>query len=126
MAYNKKKLFDQALKIIEQKKCLFIEQVVAYMPCDKTTFYAKFPIDSNENNAIKEAIEKNKIEIKHALQNKWFKGDNATTQIALYKLIGTEEEAQRLNGSKQEIDHTTNGKPIILRLAGSKENGATE
>lgn len=28
------------------------------------------------------------------------------------KLLGTEEEVERLNGSKQRIDHTTNGKDI--------------
>lgn len=110
MAYNKQKLYKQALNVIEKNKLFFIEDVVSYLPCSKPTLYELFPIDSNELNTIKELLEKNRTEIKVSMRSKWYKSDNPTLQMGLMKLIGTDEEADRLNGTriKQEItDHTT-------------------
>lgn len=103
MAYNKEKLLKDALEKAEEKKCFFIEQLVSFMPCCKTTFYELLKNDSDEMNAIKDVLDKNKIEVKTAMYNKWFKSDNATLQIGLMKLIATDEEAHRLNGSKSEV-----------------------
>ena len=35
-----------------------------------------------------------------------YKSDNPTLQLALMKIIGTKDEAHRLNGTKQEIKQT--------------------
>lgn len=114
MAYNKEKLYKDALRLAKEKKCFFIEQLVSFMPCQKSTFYEYFPNGSDESNAIKEVIDNNKVEVKSAMYNKWFKSENATLQMGLMKLIGTEEECQRLNGSKQNIDHTTKGERMNI------------
>lgn len=106
MAYDKKKLYKQALETAKKKKCFFIEQLVSFMPCAKKTFYELFPIESDESNAIKEILDLNKIEIKSAMYNKWFKSDNPTLQVALMKLIATDNEAHRLNGSSQKLEHS--------------------
>lgn len=116
MAYNKKKLYKQALKMAVDKKCFFIEQLVSFMPCDKTTFYKYFKVDTNEFNAIKEVLDTNRIEVKTAMYNKWFKSENPTLQICLMKLIATDEEASRLNGSSQKIDHTVITKEYDIEL----------
>lgn len=108
MAYDKNKLYKQALKIAEEKKCFFIEQLVSLMPISKPTFYDYFKIDSNEFNAIKDILDKNKVEVKSAMYNKWFKSENATLQVALMKLIATDDEAHRLNGTRQSIEHSGN------------------
>ena len=107
MAYDKNKLYKQALEVIDKHKLFFVEDVVAYMPCDKTTLYRYFPPESNEYNDIKEALDKNKTEIKVSMRSKWYKSDNPTLQMGLMKLIGTDEEAHRLNGSHQKIDQKT-------------------
>ena len=104
MAYNKEVLYNQAIEAIENNKLYFIEDIVAYMPCDKTTFYRYFPIDCNEYNILKEKLEANKITTKVSMRKKWNDSDHPTLQVALMKLIGTEEEAHRLNGSSQKID----------------------
>lgn len=110
MAYKKEELVEQALQAIKDNNLMFVSDVVAYLPCDKATFYRK---ECNECNSIKEALEQNRIKTKNGLRAKWYKSDNATVQIALYKLIGTEEEADRLNGSRQKIDHTTQGEKVF-------------
>lgn len=112
MAFNRNKIFKQAKESIEKHKLFFIEDIVAYLPCGKTTFYELFPLGSNELNELKELLEQNRVEIKVSMRSKWYKSENATLQLALMKLIGTDEEAHRLNGSSQKIDATTNGKDI--------------
>jgi ACT domain-containing protein len=105
MAHNKKKLIDESLNAIEKYKLFFIEDVVAYISCCKATFY-KYKL--NEIDAIKQSLENNKINIKVSMRNKWYKSESATLQIALMKIIATEDEAHRLNGSRQEIKHNAN------------------
>lgn len=102
MAYSKRKIYKQALQTIKDKKLFFIEDIVALLPCTKSTFYSFFNIDSDEMNTIKEALEVNKVEVKASMRKKWFDSENPSLQISLMKIIGTDEEAHRLNGSKQE------------------------
>jgi hypothetical protein len=126
MAYNKKKIFNQAKEAIEKNKLFFIEDIVAFLPCSRSTFYDFFPDKSDELDTLKELLEQNRVEIKVSMRSKWYKSENATLQLALMKLIGTDEEAHRLNGSSQKIDATTNGKDIntIINLgSGIKPEG---
>jgi hypothetical protein len=102
MAYDKKKIFEQAKEAIDKYKLFFIEDVVAWLPIAKKTFYEFYPIESNECNELKEMLEKNKVEVKSSLRSKWFKGNNPLTQMALYKLIGTEEEYHRIASTKTD------------------------
>lgn len=113
MAYDRKKIFEQAKEAIEKYKLFFIEDVVAWLPCSKETFYKYFPVDSDELDELKELLEKNKVEIKSALRSKWFKGNNPLTQMALYKLIGTEEEYHRIASTKTENKNINIEKPIF-------------
>ena len=126
MAYNKNKIFKQAKEVIQKNKLFFIEDIVAFLPITKQTFYVFFPLGSDELDELKELLDANRVEIKVSMRSKWYKSENATLQLALMKLIGTDEEAHRLNGSSQKIDATTNGKDIntIINLgSGIKPEG---
>jgi hypothetical protein len=126
MAYNKNKIFKQAKEVIQKNKLFFIEDIVAFLPITKQTFYVFFPLGSDELDELKELLDANRVEIKVSMRSKWYKSENATLQLALMKLIGTDEEAHRLNGSSQKIDTTTNGKDIntIINLgSGIKPEG---
>ena len=76
MAYDKVKILEKTFDVIEKHKLFFIEDVVAYLPCTKTTFYEFFPIDSDEMNTIKGMIEENKVKIKVTIRSKLLKGRN--------------------------------------------------
>jgi len=106
MAYNKKEIFDKCIKVAKEKKCFFIEQLISYLPISKYTFYNYFKKDSNEYNEIKNIIDDNKEITKSAMYRKWFESDNATLQLALMKLLGTDNQAHRLNGTNQKIEHS--------------------
>jgi hypothetical protein len=126
MAYDRTKIYQQALDLIEKKKLFFIEDVVSLLPCDKTTFYRFFEVESNEYNTIKEGLEKNKIEIKNGLRNKWYNGNNPLTQMALYKLIGTEEEYHRIASTKTENKNINIERPIFNGLDINVKNEESE
>jgi hypothetical protein len=112
MAYDKKKIYQQAEEAIKKNNLFFIEDIVAFLPCDKTTFYRFFPTDCNEYNTLKDLLEDNKIKTKSSIRAKLYKSDKASELLALYRLIATSEEHQKLNQSY--IDHTTNGKDINI------------
>jgi hypothetical protein len=126
MAYDRVKIYNQALDLIEKKKLFFIEDVVTLLPISKKTFYEWFVIDSDECNTIKELLDKNKIEIKNGLRNKWYNGNNPLTQMALYKLIGTEEEYHRIASTKTENKNINIEKPIFNGIDINVENQESE
>jgi len=110
MAYDTGKLYEQAIGAIEENNLFFIEDIVAFIPCSKPTFYEHFPVDSNELNALKELLDKNKVVEKVAIRKKLKTSDKAAELLALYRLLATPEEHQKLNQSY--VDHTTKGKEI--------------
>ena len=110
MAYDKAKLYEQAKEAIEKNNLFFIEDIVAFIPCSKQTFYDYFPVDSDEMDTLKEMLEQNKIKTKSGIRAKLWKSEKAAELLALYRLIATPEEHQKLNQSY--IDHTTNGASI--------------
>jgi hypothetical protein len=100
--YKKEELKDLALKVIEKYKLVFITDVEANMPCSRVTLWNHGLTDDED---IQEALTKNKVNMKLAMRQKWFKSNNASLQISLYKLMGTSEERDVLNA--QKIDVTT-------------------
>jgi hypothetical protein len=125
MAYDRKKIFEQAKEAIEKYKLFFIEDVVAWLPIARSTFWEYYPDKSDEMDTLKELLEKNKVEVKSALRSKWFKGNNPLTQMALYKLIGTEEEYHRIASTKTENKNINIEKPIFkgIELDVEENNG---
>ena len=107
MAYDKEELEKQAIKAIKEHNLIFLEDVVCYLPCCRKTF---FDHELHELHSIKEAIADNKVRIKQGLRHKWYDGENATTQLALYKLAASQEELDRLTTNK--TDHTSKGEKI--------------
>ena len=122
MAYNKEELYKQAIEEVKKHKLYFIEDLIGFLPCSKTTLYDYFPIDSNEMNTIKKELEDNRVATKIKLRNKWLESTSAPLQIGLMKLLGTDDEVDRLNGSRQKIDHTTKGESInVINLGGGEK-----
>ena len=112
MAYDQKKIFDKAKEQIKKHNLFFIEDIVAFLPCSKTTFYDFFPLESDEMNTLKEMLEDNKIITKSSIRAKLHAGDRAAELLALYKLICTDAERDAL--SMQKVDHTTQGEKISI------------
>jgi hypothetical protein len=126
MAYDRIKIYQEAQELIKTKKLFFIEDVITLLPISKQTFYEFFKVESNELDTIKELLDKNKIEIKNGLRNKWYNGNNPLTQMALYKLIGTEEEYHRIASTKTENKNINIERPIFNGLDINVKNEESE
>ena len=66
-----------------------------------------------------DSIENNKINQKRQLRKKWFDNDNATLQLALYELIATNDERERLQTNYNKTDVTSQGESINIISLGS-------
>lgn len=112
--YNKKKIYEQALKDAETYHFFFIDDLVAWLGISRTTFYNFFPPESDKLNTIKERLEKNKISTKHQIRQRWSTSANPTEQIALYKLLATPEERKMLAANYIELTGE-NGNAISIQ-----------
>ena len=123
MAYDRKKIFEQAKEMIVKHKLFFVEDIVAFLPISKPTFYEFFPIDSNEINELKELLEQNRTELKVSMRSKWYKSNAPALQMALMKLIATPEELKRLSMQYNENNntHKVEGFDITKLYKGDKE-----
>ena len=106
MKYDKDKLFEDAKRIAKEKNCFFIDQLVSFLPITRETFYKYFKRESDRIDIIKDILTENRIKTKTAMYKKWFDSDNPTLQVALMKLIASNEEAHRLNGTRTENKNT--------------------
>ena len=119
MAYRKENMIKQCLEVIEKYKLIWITEISAFVPFDRATFYRH---KCDKCDTIKKALEDNRITIKISLRKIWYESNNPTLQLALYKLLATKEEFERIN--VQKLDHTTKGesiKPIEINVS-SQEN----
>jgi len=78
--------------------------VIAALPCSKPTFYEHFPDKSNQLNQLKEMLAVHATNLKKRLRKKWGDSDNATLQMALYKLLANEKEHKSLQQTYQNVD----------------------
>ena len=101
--YTTSELFERSKEIIPKYKLIFVEDVCAYLGINKTTFYRHLPVDGYEYNELRELLDKNCIDIKVGLRKKWFDSDNATLQMALYKLTSTDVEHRKLNQNYTDV-----------------------
>ena len=122
MAFDRDKLYQQAQTAITENNLFFIEDVVAFIPCSKPTFYEHFPIDSNELNNLKDLLEKNKIRTKSAIRAKLYKSPKASELLALYRLICTPEERKMLNQNYIELTGK-DGKDLLPKIEIDVVNG---
>jgi hypothetical protein len=114
MAYNRAKIFEQAKEQVEKHNLFFIEDIVAFLPCGRSWFYENFKDGTDEMDTLKEMLEQNKIKTKSAIRAKLWKSNKAAELLALYRLIATPEEHQKLNQSY--VDHTSKGEKVSINI----------
>ena len=106
MAYNTEELFNKGMEAIEKHKLFFIEDIIAFLPCRKSTFYEHFSNDSDYYKRMFEELELNRTELKVSMRSNWYKSNAPALQMALMKLIATPEELKKLSMSYQETENT--------------------
>jgi hypothetical protein len=122
MAYDRVKIFEQAKEMIVKHKLFFVEDIVAFLPCAKPTFYDFFPPDSNELNELKELLEVNRTTLKVSMRSKWYKSNAPALQMALMKLIATPEELKKLSMSYNESNVKIVEQPLFPDVSTNDRN----
>lgn len=114
MAYDRNKIFKQAQDVIREHNLFFIDDIVAWLPIGKTTFYEFFPLGSNELNELKKMLEDNKVRMKTSIRAKLYKG-KGTDLIALYKMICTDDERKAI-AMVNKTDLTSGDEPLSVKF----------
>jgi len=106
MAYDRKKIFEQAKEVIVKHKLFFIDDICAFLPISRATFY---DWEFDKLDELKELLEQNRTELKVSMRSKWYKSNSPALQMALMKLIANKEELRRLSMQYQNVEqHQTN------------------
>ncbi len=108
MAYDRNELETTAIAAIKKHKLFFIQDVIAYLPCTSSTFYH---LGLEKSESIKEALLEIKTNIKVSMRSKWYLSEQPTLQLALMKLISSEEELRKLSMSHNVLEEKE--KPIF-------------
>lgn len=112
MAFNREKIYKQAIEAIKEHNLFSVEDVIAFVPCSGSTFYEFFPASSDELVTIKDLLNDNKVRTKARLRDKLEQG-RGSELIALYKLISTIDE-RKILADRFEGDNDTNLKIIVV------------
>lgn len=104
-----KELEKEALEILQKKKDIyFFEDLATELGWSRGYLY-EIGLSPDKNDTLKDALSKNKKQLKRGLRNKWYNSDNPSSQAMLYKLVADEDELRRLNGSKIELSGANGG-----------------
>ena len=101
MAYDKNKILEKAKEAIVKHKLFFLDDIIAFLPIASSTFYAW---EMEKSEELKELLHKNRIELKVSMRSKWYKSNSPVLQLALMKLISTDEELRKL--SMKHTEHS--------------------
>jgi hypothetical protein len=111
MAYDKKKILEQAKEMIVKHKLFFIDDIIAFLPIAKSTFY-EWKMEQSDD--LKALLEKNRTELKVSLRSKWYTSNAPALQMALMKLIASPEELRKLSMNHQVNEEVE--KPIFKEI----------
>jgi hypothetical protein len=121
--FNKDELIELSIRAIEQHDLVFISEIMAFLPCSQSTFY-NYELQGLE--VLKEALQRNRINLKLQIRHKLINSDHPIALIASYKLFANQEELQRLsNNSRQTMEHTQ-AKPFSFTLNLNPDNRVSE
>lgn len=119
MKYDTKELELKAIELLKDEKLniFFVNQLCANLGINKQTYYNH---SLDQIDSINELLENNKVRTWTSQLNKWYKSDNATLQIALFKTIATDEMAARVSNQtvvNNNVNQLELSKEQILEIA---------
>jgi hypothetical protein len=104
---RKEKYEKEIVEVIKKNNLFVIQDIFAFYTGIKSSQFYNLELEKSE--CIIKAILDNKSMTCQSLKNKWYRSENATLQIALFKTICSDEEAHRLNGTRIETENTHKG-----------------
>lgn len=106
MAYDREEIFEQAKRVTKENNLFFVDDIIAYLPCSKSSFYEFYPDGSDQLDELKAILEKNRVSLKVSMRKKWQDNPAPALQMALMKLIASPEELKKLSMQFIESENT--------------------
>lgn len=126
MKFNKDEILELAKQIIQDNEMtIFIQDVIALLPCSMSTFYSMYPENSEGLDILKGMLVVNRVNVKMKMRAKWEKSESPALQMALYKLMSDTEELKKLAMQYVESENTNHnkGKTVIeFKNFGKQDN----
>lgn len=95
-----KKYEEQCLELIKDNNVLTMDGIAAFLPFSLDMFY-EYGLDDSET--LKNAIKENRALTKQQLMLQWLRPNaSPTCQIALFKLLASDEERKVMGTSKKD------------------------
>lgn len=117
--YDKDKIHNDCINAIREEGLTFFNEISLYVEPSLSTLY-EWKLE--QSDAIKSELAKNRLTAKKKMRNKWQDSDNATLQLAAYKLIADKEELAALTMNKVDADlNHSGGVQLIFEKAQSFE-----
>ena len=115
--YKTEDLLKTAKEAIIKNRLIFIEDIIAFLPCHKSTFYEHFPNESDNYKTMFDMLETNRTTLKVSMRSKWYTSNAPALQMALMKLIATPEELKKLSMQFIESENkNTNNTPNSINI----------
>ena len=114
--YKTEDLLKTAKEAIIKNRLIFIEDIIAFLPCHKSTFYEHFPNESDNYKTMFDMLETNRITLKVSMRSKWYTSNAPALQMALMKLIATPEELKKLSMQFIESENTNINNPSSINV----------
>lgn len=112
--YPKAELVNLALEEIRKGGLVTFSDVVAMLPVGNTKFYATIKSGSPEWKMINDELQSQKRKALRTIRYRLFNmKDNITAQLAVYRMMCTDEERRHICTNHTDI--TTNGNEIQMR-----------
>jgi hypothetical protein len=106
---KKKEIYEKEIAdCIKKNRIMFVSHIFGYYTDIGRSQFYNLELDKSE--MIKDAIVENRSKACGYMVNKWIASDNATLQIAGYRLVATEEERMALNQEYVKIDASIDNK----------------
>jgi len=118
--YDKDELIKKSLELIVKEDVTCLAELWLCLGISQTTGY-KYGLD--EVDEIKKGIDQQKWAIKKKMRRNWRNSDNATLQIAEFKLLSSDDELSRLNTQKVNAEVAMTTKRVIFE---TDESGDTD
>jgi hypothetical protein len=119
MSYDRNKVFEQAKEVIVKHKLFFIEDIVAFLPIAKSTFY-EWKLEQSDE--LKGLLETNRVTLKVSMRSKWYTSNAPALQMALMKLIATPEELKKLSMQFIESENKHEVKEFTVKILDGSTN----
>lgn len=103
--YNRDIIKKQCIEAIENEKLVFFTDLIEFIEPSLQTLY-DWEFDKLEE--LKNALSRNKIATKRKMRKNWVQSENATLQLAAYKLMAEQDELAALTMNKVEASGSLN------------------